>query len=148
MLADWKEIEIPEERTRRQQLVDVLRIAALFLGLIARTPRFIWEVMRGRSDIGDAQADFVRPGSSEYGVIRVARTSHGWAEFEFWGGPQITLGVHRADGWLPLSAHRHYLGQAEVIEALRAHGLPQEEAEGLYTLVLSERLARIAPSGG
>jgi hypothetical protein len=146
MLADWKEIEIPEEPTRRQQIVDVLDIAAIFLGLVARTPRLIWDVIRGRSDIGEAQADFVRPGSSEYGVVRLARTSQSWAEFEFWGGPQITLGVHRADGWLPLSAHRHYLGHTEVIEALRAHGLPLEEAEGLYTLVLSERLTRIAPS--
>ncbi len=146
MHADWEAIEIPEDRTRRQQLADVLRVAAVLLGLVARTPRFIWEVMRGRSDMREAQADFVRPGSSEYGVIRLVRTSHGWAEFEFWGGPQISLGVHQADGWLPLSGYHHYLERTEVIDALRAQGLPREEAEGLYGLVLTERQARIAPT--
>jgi hypothetical protein len=146
LLADWESIEIPEEQSRRQQLADVLRIVAMLLGLLARTPRFMWEVIRGRSDVIDPQADFVRPGSSEYGVIRLVRTSHGWAEFEFWGGPMITLGVYRDDGWLPLSGHRHYLERTEVIDALRAQGVPGEEAERLYGLVLAERQARIAPS--
>jgi len=146
LLADWESIEIPEEQSRGQQLAEVLRIAAMLLGLIARTPRLMWEVIRGRSDVIEPRADFVRPGSSEYGVIRLVRTSHGWAEFEFWGGPQITLGVYRDDGWLPLSGHRHYLDRTEVIDALHARGVPDEEAERLYGLVLTERQARIAPS--
>ena len=144
ILADWEAIEIQEERTRRHELVDVLRFAALLFGLLVRTPRFIWEVLRGRSDLGEAQEEFVRPGSSEYGVIRLVRTSVGWAEFEFWGGRQVTLGVYREDGWQPLSAHRHYLERPDVIDALRAHGLSQEEAEDLYALVVTERQARIA----
>lgn len=147
MLGDWEAIEIPEPRSRRQQLSDVLGVAALALRLLAHTPRLVWEVIREREgdlDTSEAQTGFVRPGSSEYGVIRLVKTSRGWVQFEFWGGPQITLGVYREDGWLPLSSLRHHLERRDLIEAMRAQGLPKDEAGEVVNLVLAERQARLA----
>lgn len=144
VLHDWEAIEIPRPRSRREELHDLGRFAALAVRLLAATPRFAWRIIRGRDDdIGDTESSFVPPGSSEYGVIRVLKTSRGWAQFEFWGGPQITAGVYRGDGWLPMSRLRRELDGRGLVEALRTEGLPAEEAEQAAALVLAERQARL-----
>jgi hypothetical protein len=147
LLVDWQAIESPVPRSRRQDLADVLRFAALALRLLARVPQFAWEVLRERESKdrdGEDQPWLVRPGSPEYGVIRLLKTSVGWVELEFWGGPEARLGVYRDDGWLPLSRQRFHLDQFDLVRALRSDGLPDDEAERVASLVLAEREARVA----
>jgi hypothetical protein len=148
ILDDWRSIEIPPPRSRRGKMTRHRRQAAvLFLRLLPKAPRFVWELTRAPRDDGDTdepQPWIVRPGSPEYGVIRLLRTSIGWAEFEFWGGPQARLGVYQEDGWLPLRRERFRVDQPDLVDVLRAAGLPGDEAERVGNLVLAEREARTA----
>jgi hypothetical protein len=147
MLDDWQAIEIPPPRSRREVMTHRLQAVLLLLRLLPRAPRFAWELIRPRKHVGDTgerQPWMVRPGSPEYGVIRLLRTSIGWAEFEFWGGPQARLGLYQEDGWLPLRRQRFRVDQPDLIDVLRADGLPDEEAERVGNLVLAEREARTA----
>ena len=147
ILSDWEAIAVPEPRPRGQRMTDVLRLAVLTLRVLARMPRLVWWVMRDRErDIGSREERpwLVRPGSSQFGAIRVVKTSIGWTEFEFWGGPQARLSVYRQDGWLPLGGQRFNIDRPDLIRVLRAQGLARDEAEQVANLVLAERQARVA----
>ena len=57
------------------------------------------------------------------------------------------LGVYREDGWLPVSRQRFRVDQPDLIQALCADGLPDDEAEQVGSLVRAERDARLARHG-
>jgi hypothetical protein len=145
ILADWRRVEVPAPRTRRQELFDALRVAALLLRLLVRMPRSIWELLRDREEPdGEARSGFVPPASTEYGVIRLVKTSRGWVQFEFWGHPtKATVGVYGEDGWLRMRNVLRHLDCSELAEALRSEGCPGDEAEHVANLVLGERRARL-----
>jgi hypothetical protein len=142
IVDDWQEVEIPQERSRSEQLRDVVRIGAMVVRLLVALPRWSWQILRGRGDSDEPPEGFVPPASSEYAVIRVVETSRGWAQFEFWGDQRGNVGVFREDGWLPMSTVDHHLDEHEAVDALQARGLPADEAERTAALVFAERRAR------
>ena len=147
IIHDWAVVEVPTRRSRVLQLRDLAGIVAIFLRLLAALPRFAWD-LRGEGAADESPTDLIPPASSEYGVLRLVKTSRGWTQFEFWGAPEATVGVYREDGWLPMSTLDHFLDEPGVADALERHGLAREEAERTASLVFEERRARTgaAPS--
>lgn len=147
ILSDWKAVAIPEPRSRRQKIERALHLTVPTLRLLARAPHFVWMVIRDLKrdfEVTEEQPWLVRPSSPEYGVIRLLKTSIGWAEFEFWGGPKARISVYRQDGWLPLGGQRFNVDGSDLTQLLCAQGLPEGEAGQVSNLVLAERQARVA----
>jgi len=104
------------------------------------------ELARSRRNSSRGRASALL-GTREYGTRRIARSSVGMVEFEFWAEPAGQLGIYREDGWLLVwatSRTRFKATEEDAISALATRGVPREEAEEIGKLVIRERLNRIA----
>lgn len=148
----WQAIPFPAPRTVFNRVGRSVRLVALTPGILVRLPLRLARTRRHPEAGGEFTIEHVPPvwpGSPEYGMARLARTSRGWAEFEFWGGPAASLGIYGANGWLPFTRSRRPLFEATeagAVAALVAQGVPESEATQLGRRVIGERLSRTGSS--
>src|SRR4051812_27235364 len=142
----WEAIPRPPRPTPVARARRARRLVWLLFAVLGRLPAMFVELARSRRNSSRGRASALL-GTREYGTRRIARSSVGMVEFEFWAEPAGQLGIYREDGWLLVwatSRTRFKATEEDAISALATRGVPREEAEEIGKLVIRERLNRIA----